>query len=565
MAMRRVPGVLLVMGLFLASPVAASAGDVQATRAAPSAEAELRADFNGDGAADLAIGAPGESLGAGQGSAGVVQVLYGSSGGLTATGSQLWSQDTAGVAGVAEARDGFGGALATGDFNADGRADLAVGVPSENAIAPMVFGTGVVHVLYGSAAGLTTTGSQLWSQDSPGVAGVAEAGDGFGGALAAGDFNADGRGELAVGAFGENQGRGVVHVLAGSASGLTATGSQLWSQGSGGVAGIAEVGDGFGFALTTGTINAGGHADLAIAAPSEDVGSVLDAGAVNVLYGSAGGLTAAGNQQWFQDSPGVAGVSEAQDFLGSALAAADYDGDGRADLAAGAPGETLAVVAVAAGAVNVLYGSAGGLTATGNQVWSQDSPGVANITQPRDLFGSALAAGDVNGDGRAELAVGVPGETFDDPPSFIAEHGVVHVLVGSPGGLTGTGSQLWSQDSAGIADQAEDGDRLGSALATGDFNGDGPADLAMGAPGENLNSGFGSGVVHVLPGSGAGLTATGSQLWSQDSPGVAGAPEFLDFFGQTLAASEQGGTAATQGGRAAAGAEPSQRTHGVRR
>ena len=156
---------------------------------------------------------------------------------------------------------------------------------------------------------------------------------------------------------------------------------------------------------------------------------------------------------------------------------------------------------------------------------------------------STAAAGlraDFNGDGAADLAIGAPGEGLAGQTAA----GVVHVLYGSAGGLTATSSQLWSQDSPGIADQAEDGDRLGSALATGDFNGDGPADLAMGAPGENLNSGFGSGVVHVLAGSGAGLTATGSQLWSQDSPGVAGAPEFLDFFGQTLAASEQGGTAA---------------------
>jgi hypothetical protein len=197
------------------------------------------------------------------------------------------------------------------------------------------------------------------------------------------------------------------------------------------------------------------------------------------------------------------------------------------------------------------------LTATGNQVWSQDSPGVANITQPRDLFGSALTAGDLNADGRAELAVGVPGEVLDALPSPIGEAGVVQVLLGSPAGLTGTGSQLWSQDSPGIAEQAEDGDRLGSALAAGDFNGDGSADLAMGAPGENLNVGFGSGVVHVLPGSAAGLTATGSQLWSQDSPGVAGAPEFLDFFGQTLAASLPSGAGGTTGNGVAADAEAS--------
>ena len=534
--MRRRAGFLSATFMLLMWPLAASAGGVQGPATA-AVQPSLRADFNGDGAADLAIGAPGESLGPGQASAGAVQVLYGSSAGLTATGGQLWTQDSPGIAGVAQARDGFGAALAAGDFNGDGRADLAVGVPSEDAAAAAVFGPGVVHVLYGSPGGLTAAGSQLWSQDSPGIAGVAEAGDGFGGALAAGDFDGDGDDDLAAGAAQENQARGVVHVLEGSGSGLIAAGSQLWQQGSGGIAGVAEAGDGFGGALAAGDFDGDGNADLAVAAATEDVGGIADAGAVNVLYGAAGGLGAAANQQWFQDSPGVAGTSETQDFLGNALTGGDFNGDGQADLAAGAPGETLAVVAEAAGAVNVLYGGGDGLAAAGNQVWSQDSGGVAGLTEPRDLFGSALAAADLDADGQAELAVGAHGETLGDLTSPLGEAGVTHVLPGSPAGLTGAGSQLWTQETPGVAEEAESGDRFGQALAAGDFDGDGPADLAIGAPGENLGNGFGAGVVHVLPGSDAGATATGSQLWSQDTPGVAGGPEFLDFFGQTLAAS----------------------------
>jgi hypothetical protein len=137
-----------------------------------------------------------------------------------------------------------------------------------------------------------------------------------------------------------------------------------------------------------------------------------------------------------------------------------------------------------------------------------------------------LAAGDFNGDTRADLAIGAPGEN-----NFA---GVVHVLYGSsPGGLTATGSQLWSQNSPGIAGGAEPDDIFGEAVAAGDFNGDTRADLAIGAPGENSFAG----VVHVLYGSSpGGLTATGSQLWSQNSPGIAGGAEDFDVFGETLAA-----------------------------
>jgi FG-GAP repeat len=106
------------------------------------------------------VGVPGENQGRG-----VAQVLVGSAAGLTAAGSQLWSQDSRGVAGQAEGSDRFGSALAAGDFNADGRADLAVGVPGETLGG--AFGAGAVNVLYGSAGGLTAAGSQLWSPSHP--------------------------------------------------------------------------------------------------------------------------------------------------------------------------------------------------------------------------------------------------------------------------------------------------------------------------------------------------------------------------------------------------------------
>jgi hypothetical protein len=71
----------------------------------------------------------------------------------------------------------------------------------------------------------------------------------------------------------------------------------------------------------------------------------------------------------------------------------------------------------------------------------------------------------------------------------------------------------------------------------GDFNQDGFADLAVGAPGEGVGGIGGGGAINVLYGSAGKLTGVGSQLFTQDSPGVPGGVEFDDFFGGALAAS----------------------------
>jgi FG-GAP repeat len=136
-------------------------------------DAGLRADFNQDGFADLAVGAAFEAVGS-LGQAGVVTVLYGTANGTSGTGSQQFTQ----VAGATEAGDLFGSALASGDFNQDGFADLAASAPGEDVGSTP--DAGAVSVLYGSAAGLTVTGGRLFTQ----AGGAIEREDRFGTALA---------------------------------------------------------------------------------------------------------------------------------------------------------------------------------------------------------------------------------------------------------------------------------------------------------------------------------------------------------------------------------------------
>jgi hypothetical protein len=215
----------------------------------------------------------------------------------------------------------------------------------------------------------------------------------------------------------------------------------------------------------------------------------------------------------------VAALLAAGPFASSASAAgakrADYNGDGFTDLAIGVPGEDLGAV-TDAGAVNVLYGSATGLRSTGNQFWSQNSPGVPSDAENGGLFGATLATGNFNGDRFSDLAIAAPAATV----SGQASAGLIIVLYGSSRGLTSNGSQLFDQDTEQVQESAEAGDDFGITLAAGNFGRSSQDDLAIGVGQEDLGAIPDAGVVHVLYGSITGLSPNDNQLWSEDSPGV---------------------------------------------
>lgn len=493
-------------------------------------------DFNGDGEDDLAVGVPYEDIGA-VSSAGVVHVIYGAPGGLNAAGNQMWHQDSPGILDIADTGDLFGWALAAGDFDGDNFDDLAIGVPFEDING--VNELGAVSVLYGSAAGLTSAGNQLWRQGAGGLVGAPEGGDITAYSLTAGDFDNDGRDDLAVGVPYEDVGAlnaaGGVIVIYGTAAGLAAAGSQFWHQDIAGIVGVAETSDYFGQVVAAGDFNHDGRDDLVAGVPWEDVGGILSAGGVNVIYGTAAGLNAAGNQFWSQDSANIEGVAETSDYWGWALAVGDFDNDLRDDLAIGAPYEDLnpagAPVVTDIGSVNIIYGSAAGLTSAGDQIWHQDSGGILDLAESGDRFGESLVAGNFNSESADDLAIGIPYENVNVGGINYTDAGAVAILYGSTAlnGLTANGDQFWSQDP--LLDLVESNDHFGYSLTVGNYNNAGYDDVAIGVPHENLGAIVDAGAVNVIYSAAAGLGVAGNQFWHQDSAGIAGVAENDDRFG----------------------------------
>lgn len=434
-------------------------------------------DFNRDGFADLAVGAPNDVVnGAGSGA---VYVFPGSaSGPVTGTAARRLTQTEIGAGN--EAGDRFGAALAAGDYNRDGFADLGVGIPGEAVGAEA--GAGAIAYFLGGTSGLTTG---VWRDQAP-TGGAAEAGDSFGHALAAGDFDRDGYADLAVGVPGESPNSdpksGMVAVFRGGSGGL-ADGYGFTQEGID--VGTNEADDRFGFSVAAGDTNADGFPDLAIGAPGESPGSEAKGGSVYLARGSASGLTTGFGVHQEE----VGGGSEAGDEFGYAVAIGNFDGNGFADIAVGVPGEAPAGSSAeqpTSGDITVIQGGTG--TAPGGYwVHPYDA---GEVAEDGDRFGSVLAAGDVDADGRADLLVGSPAKRTDGQAAYA---GVAYLFAGTTRGLE-LGRRIAQPD---IGWGHESGDRFGSAAGLADLTGDGRAEAVIGVRGE----------------AGVGLPASGSVAW----------------------------------------------------
>ncbi|MBZ5529515.1 MAG: FG-GAP-like repeat-containing protein, partial [Acidobacteriia bacterium] len=452
-------------------------------------------DFNNDGKTDLAVGAYGYNSNQGR-----VYLFYQNNFPSSAASA------SAIITGEGTGYD-FGSSLAVGDFNNDGKTDLAIGSPNYST------NTGRTYLFYqnnfpaaASSASAIIAGEATWNF--------------FGSSLAAGDFNNDGKTDLAIGATGYNYSQGKIFYYSGQSNyawnlerptdGVRisgATGEELKTTGENGTSK-------FGTSFAAGDFNRDGKIDLAVGAPNYS----SNTGRIYIFYNDGSIPNSAG-------SPDAVITGETTgDYFGNSIASADLNQDGKTDLVVSAKGNTSGK-----GRVYIFYqgSSYPASAASASATISGENTG--------DAFGTSLATGDLNADGKMDLVVGataysssqgrvylfyqsnfpagagsasaiITGENTGDQFGASlaagslnsATDGKTDLAVGAPNYSSNTGrTYLFYQNNfpagAGSADAKisgeNTGDAFGTSLAAGDFNADGKTDLAVGAPNYSSNTG----------------------------------------------------------------------------
>ncbi|MGK3941258.1 FG-GAP and VCBS repeat-containing protein [Streptomyces sp. RP5T] len=358
------------------------------------------------------------------------------------------------------------------DFNGDGYKDLAVGAPIATIDGKQ--GAGYVTVMYGGPHGLTKDHRTTISRSTAGIPGDPAAGENFGYQLSTGDLDGDGRTDLII---GQADAKRDAVVVWGSKEGLSGAVSVP--------AATTQAGDFDGDSWPDLVLFRGGRS------PGDD-----PLGTEATVW--RGPISRTGKPTATQEF----GSTKVEPYDVMYAAAGDVNGDGRDDLA-----------------LTVYLGDGG----IGSQLYLANASGGAFTYAASPEGSGQVAFGDVNGDGYDDVVRGVPNDS------------TATVALGSAAGLKPASTwKSYSQDTEGVPGGKEDEDGFGYAVAAGDVNGDGYADVAVGAPGEKLGDKDGAGMVNVLYGSRDGLTGKGAQGFTQDTEGVPGAAEASDNFGDAV-------------------------------
>ncbi|HSA08093.1 MAG TPA: FG-GAP-like repeat-containing protein [Candidatus Moranbacteria bacterium] len=394
-------------------------------------------DFNADGKTDLAVGS----------NAYRAHIFY-NDGSIPATAA------TADVIITGEASSRFGFSMTAGDFNADGKTDLAVGANFYSS------NTGRAYIFY-SQNGQVNTNFKITGESSSAL----------GISMTAGDFNADGETDLAVGAHAYSSSAGRVYIFYGDGSiPTTAATADIVITG--------ESSSTFGFSMTAGDFNADGKTDLAVGGYAAS----SSAGRAYIFYN--GSITTKN-----ASSADVIITGESSSNLGISMTAGDFNADGETDLAVGAHAYSSS-----AGRVYIFYGD-------GSIPTTAATADIVITGESSSTFGFSMTAGDFNADGKTDLAVGGYAASSSAGRAYIFYNGSIITENASDADIIITG---------------ESSSKLGASMATGDFNADGKTDLAVGAHYYSSQAGrayiFYNGSITTENATGADVIITGEAL-----------------------------------------------------